>query len=149
MTDNFDKATSDLQARDYAITASDPTAAPVKVKPGWTGWVTMIAAGAAVLLAGVAAFHAWSFSKTNQLAISGGIKPAYQAVCLAYSDFVLAQAHNGYTPEQIQHVIDFAGSHKLMPDEEPERFSMPNRWPTISDEKACGTPAQVIDQANR
>lgn len=89
------------------------------------------------------------FNTTNQVAIGGGIKPAYQAVCLAYSDFVLTPAHNGHTPEQIQHVIDFAGSHKVMSDDPdgPDRFSMPNRWPTISDEKACGTPAQIIERA--
>jgi hypothetical protein len=127
-----------VAARNHPINVSDNAAAPVKVKLGWSDWVTMFAAVIA----------AWAFNAGNQLAIDGGIKPAYQAVCLAYSDFVLTQAHNGYTPEQFQHVVDFADNHKLMPDSDaPDRLSMPNRWPTISDEKACGTPAQNIDHA--
>jgi hypothetical protein len=48
--------------------------------------------------------------------VSGGIKPGYQAVCLVYSDVVLTQPHDGYTAEQIQQVIDFAGSHNIFPD---------------------------------
>lgn len=120
---------------------------------GKAGWVTpaaaVVAAAAALLaalLAGIAAYYAVTASNYNQLGISGGMKPGYQAVCLFYSDFVLTQAHNGYTPEQIQHVIDFAGSHEVFPGK-PDQFSMPNRWPSISDVKACGTPAQIIEQA--
>ncbi|KMV18290.1 hypothetical protein ACT17_11675 [Mycolicibacterium conceptionense] len=104
----------------------------------------------AIFVAAIAAVVAATFTALNykmgQLTISGAIMPGYEAVCVAYSDFVLNQAHNGYTPEQIQRVIDFAGSHKLLPDRR-DQYHMPNRWPSISDAKACGTPAQIIEHA--
>ncbi|MCV7286042.1 hypothetical protein H7J87_11940 [Mycolicibacterium wolinskyi] len=108
--------------------------------------ITAIAASVAAIAAVVAAGYTMLTYKTNQLGISGAIKPGYEAVCIAYSDFVLNQAANGYTPEQIQRVIDFAGSHTLLPGR-PDQYHMPNRWPSISDPKACGTPAQIIEQA--
>lgn len=113
-----------------------------------TRGLTLAVAVIAALAAFAAAYNSFLDRKGNELMASGAIKPGYQALCIAYSDFVLTQAHNGYTPEQIQRVIDFAGSHSLMPGQR-DRATMPNRWPTISDPNACGTPAQIIDQAKR
>ena len=111
-------------------------------------WVTASAAVIAAVGAVAAAYNSFVERTANELMVSGAVKPGYEAVCVAYSNFVLTQAHNGYTPEQIQQVINFAGSHSLMPGQ-PDHNTMPNRWPTISDANACGTPAQVIAQTKK
>lgn len=126
---------------------------PTTGQPRWSTWVTMVAAVIAAVAAVTGAFYSFVTHDKTEFAVASGLKPAYQAVCLAYSDFVLTQARNGYTPEQIQQIIDFAGSHKVDPSTSdpsgPDRFRMPNRWPSIGDEKACGTPAEIIAHAKR
>jgi hypothetical protein len=106
----------------------------------------MVAAATAAVAAIVGGYYSFMAHAKTERAVVSGLKPAYQALCVSYSDFVLTQAHNGYTPEQIQEVIDFASSHTVNP-ERPDRFNMPNRWPSISDEKTCGTPAEIIAHA--
>ncbi len=125
--------------------------AETRVRRSWSDWVTTAAAVIAAVAASIAAFFAFVTHSKTEYAAASAIKPAYQALCVSYSDFVLTQAHNGYTPEEIQRVIDFAGSHPIdLPEagsDEPDRSGMPGRWPSISDEKACGTPAEVIAHA--
>ena len=111
-------------------------------------WVTGSAAVIAAIGAVTAAVLAFEEQSHTQRMLSGALKPGYEALCIAYSNFVLTQAHNGYTPEQIQQVINFAGSHRLMPGQ-PDDITMPNRWLTISGANACGTPAQIIAQVQK
>ncbi|WP_131810553.1 hypothetical protein [Mycolicibacter sinensis] len=116
-------------------------------------WITAAAAVIAAVAASIAAFFAFVTHSKTEYAASNSIKPAYQALCVAYSDFVLTQSHNGYTPEEIQRVIDFAGSHPIDPPDGdgggPDQSGMPDRWPSISDAKACGTPAEIMAHAKR
>lgn len=58
-----------------------------------------------------------------------------QAACLAYSDFVLDQHHNGLSPEQIEGVVRYAGAHDTTT---PAGFEDP---------ELCGTPQQIIHVA--
>lgn len=113
----------------------------------------MAAAVIAAVAASIAAFFAFVTHSKTEYAVGNSIQPAYQALCVTYSDFVLTAAHNGYSPEQIQHVIDFAGSHRIdLPEGDSgdiDESGMPDRWPSISDEKACGTPAEIIAHAKR
>lgn len=125
-----------------------PMTTPAVRSKAVSRWVTATAAVIAAVAAVTAAYNSSRERFANDLMVSGAIKPGYEAVCIAYSNFVLTQAHNGYTPEQIQQVIAFAGSHSLMPGQ-PDHYTMPNRWPTISDANACGTPAQIIAQTQK
>lgn len=130
---------------------TEPT--PAQPAPAKRSWLRKLIPSASFVAAAAAlatAFMMYFGIKTYDLVAQGTIRPAYQAVCLEYSNFVLTQAHNGYTPEQIQRVIDFAGSHPISPNpaHPDNKLAMPNRWPSISDSKACGTPAEIIAKAN-
>lgn len=149
------------------ITASGRSRLPAYI----TATSAVIAAVAAIAAAAGVWFWPWALGSTFG-ALANGIgetsEPSlHQAACIAYSDFVLTQAHNGYTADQIQRVIDFAGSHSKANKAGPETQSIPspttagetqppasgspppaatprNRLPSVTDEAVCGTPAQIL-----
>ncbi len=145
-------------------------------KPHWTAYGTFFAAVAATLAAIGAAASVWVMPSMFGQLLGGTSRTLHQAACMEYSDFVLTQAHNGYTPEEIQHVLDFAANHATAKDEAPVvlspeppasvpvapisgsplpsapplppvRSSYREYGPSLTDERVCGTPAQVLEAA--
>lgn len=145
-------------------------------RPHWTAYGTFFAAVVTALAAVGAAASVWLMPSMFGQLLEAGSRPLHQAVCMEYSDFVLTQAHNGYTPEQIQRVLDLAANHATATDEPPVvpspepsasapvapssgtplpsapplppvRRSYREYGPSITDERVCGTPAQVLEAA--
>ncbi|WP_131820199.1 hypothetical protein [Mycobacteroides abscessus] len=145
-------------------------------RPHWTAYGTFFAALVGAFAVIGAAVSVWVMPSMFGQLLEAGSRPLHQAVCMEYSDFVLTQAHNGYTPEEIQHVLDFAGNHAtakeeppVVPSPEPAssapiaptsggplpsappppplRSSHREYGPSLTDERMCGTPAQVLEAA--
>lgn len=149
------------------ITASGRSRLPAYI----TATSAVIAAAAAIAAAAGVWFWPWALGSAFTALANGigetGEPSLHQAVCTAYSDFVLTQAHNGYTADQIQRVIDFAGSHSKANKAGPETPAVPSptttgetsppasaspplastppgHLPSVTDEAVCGTPAQIL-----
>lgn len=164
-----------LLAIPYSPAMTNPE--PQLPAPRWPAYLTAAAAVVAAASAGLCAVFIAVGVKSVGLAFEGGSRPMHQVVCTAYSDFVLTQAHNGYTAEQIEKVLIYAASHApaeqtvtITPPPEPASPTaapptavvtpsaaapsttvIPNRYPEkgplLADEKMCGTPAEVLKAA--